>query len=81
MTRTFVPGTDIPEVCFVEDVASRLLMSRRTADRLRESGRFPLRALDLPGRPRWSGYDLLAYLQGTTSGSRQFGLKGLRRVR
>lgn len=47
----------IPEVCFIDDVARALRTSRRSIERLRRHGCFPIPempALDSK-RPRWSG--------------------------
>jgi predicted site-specific integrase-resolvase len=55
-------------VYFLDEVCGFLRVSRRTAERLRRYGAFPipeLRALDK--RPRFSGADILRYLEGQSS--------------
>lgn len=57
--------TEIPRVCFMEDVCTHLRMSLRTLKRLRRAGAFPIKELPtLDKRPRWSGADVQAFLDG-----------------
>jgi hypothetical protein len=47
---------EIPNVCFLDDVAKHLRVSRRTIEKLRRHRCFPIREMDaLDKRPRWSG--------------------------
>ena len=58
-------GERIPAVCFIEDVARILRMSRRTVERLRRHGAFPIAELPaLDARPRWSGDAVQRWLKG-----------------
>ena len=41
-------------VLFIEDVCRELGLSRRTFQRMRRAGAFPVRPVRLGGRPRWS---------------------------
>lgn len=51
-------------VYFIEDLCRVLHVSRRTIQRLRRYGAFPIPELSaLDKRPRWSGRDVLAYLE------------------
>lgn len=53
----------IPAVCFLDDVARALRMSRRTLEKRRRAGVFPIRELPrLDKRPRWSGADVREFL-------------------
>lgn len=57
--------TPLPSVCFIEDVCRELRISRRTLERLRRHGAFPIRELpSLDKRPRWSRDSLARYLEG-----------------
>jgi hypothetical protein len=56
---------EIPAVCFVQDVARILRISRTTIDRLRRHRAFPIRELpSIDKRPRWAGDDVRRYLSG-----------------
>jgi hypothetical protein len=47
---------EIPTVCFLDDVARILRMSRRKVEQLRRARTFPIQELPtLDSRPRWSG--------------------------
>ena len=49
-------GERIPAVCFIEDVARILKTSRRSIERRRRYGTFPIPELPaIDRRPRWSG--------------------------
>lgn len=62
-------STPIPDVCFLDDVAAALRVSRRTIEKLRRHGAFPIRELpSLDKRPRWSGADVRAYLEHKPTG-------------
>jgi predicted DNA-binding transcriptional regulator AlpA len=55
---------DIPLVCFIDDLVRILGSSRRTIQRRRSEGRFPipeLPSIDMH-RPRWSHVDVKKYL-------------------
>lgn len=53
----------IPHVCFLEDLARILRISRRTIEKRRRARVFPIRELPaLDSRPRWSGEDVRRYL-------------------
>lgn len=53
----------IPHVCLIEDVVRILRTSRRTVQRLRRVGKFPIRELpSIDKRPRWSGESVRRYL-------------------
>jgi hypothetical protein len=59
------PPLDVPPVCFVEDVCRLLRISRRTLQRLRRAGAFPIEELGgLDKRPRWSGAKVTAFIEG-----------------
>ena len=50
-------------VYFIDDVCEFLKVNRRTVERLRRHGAFPVPELSsLDKRPRWSGADILAYI-------------------
>lgn len=67
---------DPTAVYFIEDLSRVLRVSRRTIERLRRHGAFPIAELpSLDKRPRWSGADVLRYLEGQRQD------KLLRRVR
>jgi hypothetical protein len=58
-------GLELPPVCFIDDVARAIKTSRRTIERRRKHGAFPIP--ELPGvdkRPRWSREDVQRYLEG-----------------
>jgi hypothetical protein len=61
---------DIPTVCLIEDILRIFRISRRTFDRMRRAGTFPIRELRIGGRPRWSGADVPRFLEGSNRGSR-----------
>lgn len=68
--------SDIPTVCFLNDLARILRTSRRTLERMRRYGSLPIDELPaLDKRPRWSGEAVRRFLDGQTHGTR------LRRVR
>jgi hypothetical protein len=51
-------------VYFIEDVIEFLHTSRRTIQRRRAHGVFPIPELDsIDNRPRWSGAEILKYLE------------------
>ena len=55
----------IPAVCFITDLARILRMSRRSIERLRRHGAFPIAELPaLDARPRWSGDAVQRWLTG-----------------
>lgn len=59
------PPLDPTGVYFLEDVARILRVSRRTLERRRAHGVFPIRELDsIDKRPRWSGAEILKFLEG-----------------
>lgn len=63
----------VPAVCFVEDVARILRTSRRTIDRLRRHGCFPVPELpSLDKRPRWAGADVERYLASASVPARSW---------
>jgi hypothetical protein len=69
-----VTEQDIPLVCLLEDLARILNTSRRTIERRRASGVFPIPELpSIDKRPRYSRDDVLKYLANQRS------LRGLRR--
>jgi hypothetical protein len=56
---------DIPAVCRIDDLVRILQTSRRTIEKRRKAGTFPIRELDSFDRhPRWSGAAVRAYLDG-----------------
>lgn len=57
--------SDIPTVCFLDDVARILRTSVRTIKRLRRYRCFPIPELpSIDKRPRWSGDAVRRYLDG-----------------
>lgn len=59
------PALDPNGVLFLEDVCRVLRVSRRTVERLRRHGAFPIAELPaLDKRPRWSGAEVQRYLEG-----------------
>ena len=66
-------GADhIPAVCFIVDVCRILQTSRRTVERLRRHGCFPIPELPaLDKRPRWSAHAIQAFLHGDQSALRK----------
>jgi hypothetical protein len=67
--------SDIPSVCFIEDVARALRTSVRTVKRLRRYRAFPIPELPtIDRRPRWSGEAVRRYVDG------QMGAPRLRRA-
>ena len=59
-------------VYFLEDVSRVLRVSRRTIQRLRRHGAFPIKELEaLDKRPRWSGADIQRYLDGQPGSARR----------
>lgn len=63
---------DIPDVCFLDDVARALRTSRRTVERLRRVNRFPIPELPSIGsrRPRWSGLAVRTFIATGETGRR-----------
>ena len=62
----------IPAVCFLDDLARILHISRRTIEKLRRHGAFPIRELpSLDKRPRWSGVAVRQFRDGGQRGSNQ----------
>jgi helix-turn-helix protein len=60
------PST-IPNVCLIEDICRELKISRRTLQRLRRHGAFPIPELpSLDKHPRWSGADVEKFLARQT---------------
>lgn len=58
----------IPAVCFIEDVSRALRMSRRSIERLRQFGTFPIPEMcRLDKRPRWNGAAVEAFLRETSA--------------
>jgi hypothetical protein len=66
---------DIPDVCFVEDVARALRVSARQIRRLRRHGCFPIREIpSIDNRPRWSGAAVRRFIEtGDTRRLRRVG--------
>jgi hypothetical protein len=61
---------EIPTVCFLDDVARILRMSRRTIQKLRRHHAFPIRELpSVDKRPRWSADSVRRYLAGERASS------------
>lgn len=59
---------EIPPVCLLDDLARVLKTSRRTIERRRKSGVFPIRELpSIDKRPRWSRDDVLKFLANQRS--------------
>jgi hypothetical protein len=59
------PTVEPTAVYLLEDLPGLLRVSRRTIERLRRHGAFPIPELpSLDKRPRWSGDAILRYLQG-----------------
>lgn len=59
----------IPDVCFIDDVARALRVSRSTIERLRRFNAFPIPtipALDNK-RPRWSGKNVREFIDNQVS--------------
>lgn len=57
------PQLDPHAVYFIEELSGFLRVSRRTIERARRHGTFPIPELSsLDKRPRWSGESILAYL-------------------
>lgn len=55
----------VPSICFIDDVARILRMSRRTVITLANSGALPVVELErIGGRRRWSGASLEKVLRG-----------------
>lgn len=56
-------STEIPAVCFLDDVARILRTSRRTIEKLRRARMFPIPELpSIDKRPRWSGEDVRRFV-------------------
>jgi len=65
------PADEIPDVCFLDDVARILRMSRRTIEKLRRHGAFPIRELPaLDKRPRWTGAAVRKFLSESQPSTR-----------
>ena len=65
---------DIPAVCFIDDVARILRTSRRTIEKLRRHGCFPIRELaSVDKRPRWSGVAVQRFITESDQARRTFG--------
>lgn len=59
------PTIDPAGVYFLEDVCRLLRIPRRNLERLRTHGAFPIPELPrLDKRPRWSGAEILKFLEG-----------------
>lgn len=59
------PTLDPLAVYFLEDLPGLLRVSRRTIERLRRQGAFPIAELpSLDKRPRWSGTQIQRFLEG-----------------
>lgn len=57
--------TEIPAVCFLDDLVRILRTSRRTIERMRRAGVFPIRELpSLDKRPRFAGEEVRRFLAG-----------------
>ncbi len=60
--------SELPEVCFIEDVARALRASVRTIRKMRSHGVFPIAELDrIDRRPRWSGKRVREFIDGGQS--------------
>lgn len=63
--ETHVAHEPIPPVCFIDDVAYHIKSSRRTINRLRRHGAFPIPELpSIDHRARWSGELVKRYIDG-----------------
>ena len=55
--------TDIPDVCFIDDVARALRTSRRSIERRLAVGTFPIPSLpSVDSRRRWAGEDVRQFI-------------------
>jgi hypothetical protein len=62
----------IPPVCLIADVCRILQLSRRTLQRLRRHGAFPIAELpSLDKHPRWSGAAVQKFIDGQRAGKPQ----------
>jgi hypothetical protein len=62
---------EIPDVCFIADVARALRTSETTVRKLRRHRAFPIEELpSIDKRPRWSGAAVRRYLDGQTESRR-----------
>lgn len=67
MTNAVSP--EVPDVLFIDDVATILRTSRSTIERRRRTGAFPIAELPaIDGRPRWSRREVDRYLSSPTAG-------------
>lgn len=58
---------EIPLVCLIDDLVRILRTSRRTIERLRRHGAFPIPELpSIDKRPRWSRSDVRRFLEQTS---------------
>lgn len=63
--------SDIPAVCFIDDIVRLLRMSDSTVRRLRRYGAFPIPELpSLDKRPRWSGEAVRRFIETGETGRR-----------
>lgn len=61
----------IPDVCFIDDVARALRTSRTSVKRLRRVGNFPIPELpSIDKRPRWSGLAVRKFIETGETGRR-----------
>ena len=59
-------------MCFMDDVCRALRISRRTLERMRRLGPWPIRELPvLDKRPRWSGADVERFICEGRTGPRR----------
>jgi len=58
-----MPPTDVPDVCFIDDVARALRTSRRSIYRRLAVGTFPIPSLpSVDSRRRWAGEDVRQFI-------------------
>lgn len=60
---------EIPDVCFIDDLAKALRTSRRSIERRLAVNTFPIRPLpSIDSRRRWSGDDVRRFLANEPAG-------------
>jgi hypothetical protein len=63
-TQVALEALEVPAVCFLDDVSRILRVSRRTIEKLRRHGAFPIPEMrSLDKRPRWSGAAVIDFMR------------------
>ena len=64
-----MPSSDVPDVCFIADVARALRCSRATIERRLRVGTFPIPSLpSIDSRRRWAGEDVRQFIARAPAG-------------